>query len=177
MDFYASELWELSLDCIGLLLCGIALIQLLRIPRRSVSSDVVLDPAVADPQISAMRQLVASQESQGRAALKAFSETIRKERELLTDILDARRQGSDAPKPFEAILADAAGHEENADDRKEPEASAETTSTLPRVIQLVQSGLDVDAIHRETGIARGEIALLKAMDEQGHPFQEERICA
>ena len=86
MEMYASELWELVVDCIGLVLCGIALLQLLRLRRLSDTRRHVETTTATTMPATDIRQLV---NEQGRVMLKEFSDTIRQERERLADILDA----------------------------------------------------------------------------------------
>jgi hypothetical protein len=174
MEFYLSELWELAIDILGLMLCGLALIQLIRIrqPVQAPTETVLQREVEMAP--GAGREGVDRNDMQ---AMKMVSERIRRERQKLEDILDAKRQAGDGQPSFSAVLADVRPSDAPQPPAADKRAGATEKNPLQEVLTLVQRGMDIDAIERETGVTRGEIVLVRKMSANGDCLPEMRFCA
>ena len=156
MIYLTIEFWKLALDVIGISLCGITILHLIR-NRSKYNQSLVKEPGegnLKDFQEEVLAQLV---KHQSYGFLETISNAIKKEQMPLHSLME-KKEAIKEEKPLSAKEPDQV--QEDFHNKNSPDSSYLASDEYGEVSRLADLGLSVKKISERVKIPKGEVELI-----------------
>jgi hypothetical protein len=156
MIYLTTEFWKLVLDVIGLLLCGITILYLVR-NRSKYNQSLLKEPGKGNSNSFNEEVLAQLVKQQSDRSFETISNTIEKERMLLHNLIE-KKEAIKEEKPF--FAEEPNWVQEDFYNKKSSDSGDSGDDRYDEVSRLADLGLNIKKISERAQIPRGEVELV-----------------